>query len=36
VRDDMPEKERDMAYFHAVLDHIASLTLRRPPKDEGR
>ncbi len=24
----MPEKERDMAYFHAVLDHIASLTLR--------
>jgi hypothetical protein len=36
VRDDMPEKERDMAYFHAVLDHIASLTLRHPPKEEGR
>jgi hypothetical protein len=35
VRDDMPEKERDMAYFHAVLDHIASLTLRRPPKEDG-
>jgi len=35
VRDDMPEKERDMAYFHAVLDHIASLTLRRPPIEEG-
>ncbi|MGD0363943.1 MAG: hypothetical protein ABSC93_23925 [Bryobacteraceae bacterium] len=35
VRDDMPEKERDMAYFHAVLDHIASLTLRRPPTEVG-
>jgi hypothetical protein len=35
VRDDMPEAERDMAYFHAVLDHIASLTLRRPPKEDG-
>jgi hypothetical protein len=35
VRDDMPEKERDMAYFHAVLDHIASLTLRRPPTEDG-
>ena len=35
VRDDMPEKDRDMAYFHAVLDHIASLTLRRPPKEDG-
>ena len=35
VRDDMPEKERDMAYFHAVLDHIAGLTLRRPPKEDG-
>jgi hypothetical protein len=33
VRDDMPESERDMAYFHAVLDHIASLTMRRPPED---
>jgi hypothetical protein len=29
VRDDMPEKERDMAYFRAVLEHIAALTLRR-------
>lgn len=36
VRDDMPESERDMAYFHAVLDHIASLTLRRPPKEDGQ
>ena len=35
VRDDMPENERDMAYFHAVLDHIASLTLRRPPNEDG-
>ncbi len=35
VHDDMPEKERDMAYFHAVLDHIATLTLRRPPKEDG-
>jgi len=24
-----------MAYFHAVLDHIASLTLRRPPNEDG-
>ncbi|MGH9722085.1 MAG: hypothetical protein ACRD8O_17900 [Bryobacteraceae bacterium] len=30
-RADLPEAERDMAYFHAVLDHIASLTLRRSP-----
>jgi len=35
VRDDMPEKQRDMAYFHAVLDHIASLTMRRPPAEDG-
>ena len=35
VHDDMPEKERDMAYFHAVLDHIASLTMRRPPAEAG-
>ena len=35
VRDDMPEKERDMVYFHAVLDHIASLILRRPPVEDG-
>jgi hypothetical protein len=34
VRDDMPEKERDMAYFHAVLDHIASLTLKHPPPED--
>ncbi len=34
VRDDMPEKDRDMAYFHAVLDHIAALTLRRHPHKE--
>ena len=33
VRDDMPEKDRDMAYFHAVLDHIATLTLRHPHKE---
>lgn len=32
VRDEMPEDERDAAYFHAVLDHIAALTLRRPPE----
>jgi hypothetical protein len=31
VRDEMPEMERDMVYFHAVLDHIAELTLRKPP-----
>jgi hypothetical protein len=31
VRDDMPAPERDLAYFHAVLDHIASLTLRKAP-----
>jgi len=35
VRDDMPEPERDMAYFHAVLDHIAALTLREPPREPG-
>jgi len=29
VRDNMPEKERDGAYFHAVLDHIAALTVKR-------
>ena len=34
VREDMPESERDMAYFHAVLDHIAGLTLRDPPKED--
>jgi len=31
VRDDMPEAERDMAYFHNVLEHMAELTLRKPP-----
>lgn len=35
VRDDMPEKQRDMAYFHAVLDHMASLTLKRSPAEDG-
>jgi hypothetical protein len=31
VRNEDPEPERDMAYFHAVLDHIAALTLKNPP-----
>ena len=31
LRDDLPEKERDMVYFHAVLDRIARLTLRKMP-----
>jgi hypothetical protein len=31
VRDDLPEADRDMAYFHAVLDHIAKLTMRKDP-----
>jgi hypothetical protein len=31
VREDLPEEERDMAYFHAVLDHIAKLTMKKPP-----
>lgn len=31
VRDDMPEADRDMAYFHAVLDHVASLTMKKRP-----
>lgn len=31
VKDDMPEAERDLAYFHAVLDHIARLVMARPP-----
>jgi len=35
VSDEMPEKERDMAYFHAVLDHIAGLTLHHPPREDG-
>lgn len=33
VRDEAPEKERDLAYFHAVLDHIASLTLAEKVKE---
>jgi len=32
VRDNMPESERDMAYFHAVLDHIAKLTMKKSPE----
>jgi hypothetical protein len=31
VRNHDPEADRDMAYFHAVLEHIASLTLNNPP-----
>jgi hypothetical protein len=31
VRDDLPEPDRDMAYFHAVLDHIGKLTMRKYP-----
>lgn len=31
VADDMPVAERDPAYFHAVLDHIASLVLKQRP-----
>jgi hypothetical protein len=31
VRDDLPEKERDLVYFHAVLDRIARLTLEKLP-----
>ena len=31
VRDDMPELDRDMAYFHAVLEHVASLTMKKAP-----
>lgn len=34
VRDDMAEPDRDMAYFHAVLDHIAALTLNHPPAED--
>jgi hypothetical protein len=29
--DNLPEKDRDMAYFHAVLDHVAKLTMRKAP-----
>lgn len=36
VRDEMPENDRDMAYFHAVLDHIATLTLRHPHQEDER
>jgi hypothetical protein len=31
VRDDLPEADRDMMYFHAVLDQIAKLTMRKFP-----
>ena len=31
-RKDLPEADRDMAYFHAVLDHIASLVMKRAPR----
>ena len=31
LRDDIPEPRRDMVYFHAVLEHIAKLTLRKAP-----
>jgi hypothetical protein len=31
VRDDLPEADRDMMYFHAVLDQIAKLTMRKSP-----
>jgi hypothetical protein len=30
--DQTPVAERDAAYFHAVLEHIARLVLRRPPE----
>ncbi len=33
--DQTPAPERDLAYFHAVLDHIARLVLRRNP-DGGK
>ncbi len=31
LQDDMPETQRDVTYFHTVLDHIAALTLKAPP-----
>lgn len=31
VRDDLPDNDREMAYFHAVLDEIAKLTMRKAP-----
>ncbi len=34
--DSTPEPERDMAYFHAVLDHIAALTLVKGPHAAGK
>ena len=33
LKDTLPEKERDMVYFHAVLDHIAGLVLTRRPEE---
>ena len=35
VRDAMPEADRDMAYFHAVLDHVAKLTMKKAPDAKG-
>ena len=32
LTDGMPETERDGAYFRAVLEHIAQLVLRKPPR----
>ena len=29
---EMPESRRDDAYFRAVLEHIAELVLRKPPR----
>jgi hypothetical protein len=31
VKDESPEPDRDLAYFHAVLDHIAGLVMAKPP-----
>ena len=31
VHDDLVENDRDMVYFHAVLEHIAKLTMRKAP-----
>jgi hypothetical protein len=35
VRDDLAEPDREMAYFHAVLDHVAKLTMKKSP-DAGK
>ena len=34
--DDMPAKQRDAAYFKAVLEHIAGLVLKKPPLTTGK